>query len=129
MTREFGEPMGYGRIILSALLSTVCTLVLAACAAPPSPSPAPSGIPSDDPNQSSLTYRAVPGTPAHPAFPKGAPVATVLLFVAPDCPISNAYAPEIGRLVDEYGPRGVAFFAVYADPRVSEDDVRQHTSA
>jgi thiol-disulfide isomerase/thioredoxin len=61
---------------------------------------------------------AVPGA--------GKSAAVVLLFIAPDCPISNAYAPEIGRLVNDYEGRGVAFVAVYADPRVTEDAARRH---
>jgi hypothetical protein len=51
-----------------------------------------------------------------------------MLFIAPDCPISNAYAPEIGRLVEAYGPRGVSFLAVHADPRVSEETARRHAN-
>ena len=52
--------------------------------------------------------------------------AVVMLFLAPDCPISNAYAPEIGRLIDAYGPRGVRFLVIHSDPRVTEDAARQH---
>jgi thiol-disulfide isomerase/thioredoxin len=54
------------------------------------------------------------------------PAATVLLFIAPDCPISNAYAPEVRRIVEAYWPRDVAVFAVHADPRVTEDVARRH---
>ena len=50
----------------------------------------------------------------------------VLLFIAPDCPISNAYAPEIARLIDAYSQRGVAFRVVHSDPRVTEDIARKH---
>jgi hypothetical protein len=52
--------------------------------------------------------------------------AVVMLFLAPDCPISNTYAPEIGRLIDAYGPRGVEFRVVHSDPRVSPEAARQH---
>lgn len=50
----------------------------------------------------------------------------VLLFVGADCPISNAYVPELRRIEQEYGPRGFAFFTVYADPAISADVVRKH---
>jgi hypothetical protein len=54
--------------------------------------------------------------------------ATVLLFIAPECPISNGYAPEVKRISAAYEPKGVAFYAVHADPRVSTDTARRHAS-
>lgn len=51
--------------------------------------------------------------------------ATVLLFVAHDCPISNFYAPEINRLVSDYGGRKVRFFVVYAE-NLSLGEAREH---
>ena len=52
--------------------------------------------------------------------------ATVLLFIAVDCPISNRYAPEIGRIVDEYSRKRIQFFRVYADPDVKTEIVDKH---
>jgi peroxiredoxin len=52
--------------------------------------------------------------------------ATVLVFVATDCPISNAYAPELNRLYEEYSPQGVGFLAVHSDPAVSAEEVGHH---
>jgi hypothetical protein len=52
--------------------------------------------------------------------------ATVLLFVARDCPISNAYAREMERIRAAYAPRDVAFFLVYPDPDLTPDDARKH---
>jgi hypothetical protein len=37
----------------------------------------------------------------------------VLFFAASDCPISNRYVPEITRLTQEFGPRGVRFWWIY----------------
>jgi hypothetical protein len=54
--------------------------------------------------------------------------ALVLVFVDPDCPISNAYAPEVKRLAAEYGPRGVAFELVYSMPATDAQDVRRHVA-
>jgi hypothetical protein len=48
----------------------------------------------------------------------GAAALTVLVFVATDCPISNRYVPELGRLRARFEPRGVAFWLVY--PTVAE---------
>jgi thiol-disulfide isomerase/thioredoxin len=52
--------------------------------------------------------------------------ATVLMFVATDCPNSNTYAPVLARLYREYSTRGVAFFNVYSDPSESASTVRKH---
>jgi thiol-disulfide isomerase/thioredoxin len=52
--------------------------------------------------------------------------ATVLFFLMPGCPNSNAYAPEIKRICDNYEPKKVAAFVVHADPDVSVADARKH---
>lgn len=52
--------------------------------------------------------------------------AVVLLFISTDCPISNAYAPEVNRIAAEYGPRGVVLRLVYADIDVTAEVARQH---
>jgi peroxiredoxin len=39
--------------------------------------------------------------------------ATVLVFVMPDCPIANAYTPELNALYTQYAPSKVAFAVVY----------------
>lgn len=59
----------------------------------------------------------------------GAKAATVLLFVDPECPISNAYAPEVRRLHEEFALRGVCFWLVYADPERTPDEIRAHIEA
>ena len=41
--------------------------------------------------------------------------ASVVFFVATDCPVSNSYAPEIQRVCREYGPRGVECSLIYED--------------
>ena len=35
--------------------------------------------------------------------------AVVLVFIAHECPISNAYAPEINRLAVQYSGKGMVF--------------------
>jgi len=54
--------------------------------------------------------------------------AIVLLFVDPECPISNSYAPEVQRLAAEYGSRGVGFELVYAVPGRDPETVRRHVT-
>lgn len=55
--------------------------------------------------------------------------AVVLLFVATDCPISNRYVPEIGRLRAEFARRGVAFWVVYPNLTETAETIRAHESA
>ena len=52
--------------------------------------------------------------------------ATILFFVLPDCPISNAYAPEIKRIAAEYAQRKIASFVVYVDPDLTTDAAKKH---
>jgi hypothetical protein len=52
----------------------------------------------------------------------------VLFFIMPDCPISQGYVPEMNRIADAYGSRGVKFFAVQADLTASLATVRKHVA-
>lgn len=60
------------------------------------------------------------------ALPAKDAKATVLLFVAVDCPISNRYAPEMSRLYKEFVDKGVTFVRVYVDDSVETADIVQH---
>jgi hypothetical protein len=52
--------------------------------------------------------------------------ATVLVFIIPDCPISNSYAPEIRRICGDYEKKKVAFFLVHPDPDVTAAQAKTH---
>jgi len=52
----------------------------------------------------------------------------VLFFVATDCPVSNAYAPEIQRVCSAYRSKGVSCALVYEDAHVTSAEVRQHVA-
>jgi len=43
--------------------------------------------------------------------------------VTTDCPVGNSYVPEMNRLRETYAARGIAFYAVQADPSVAEAQV------
>jgi hypothetical protein len=55
--------------------------------------------------------------------------ATVLLFTAVDCPISDRYAPEVRRLASRFAEAGVAFWIVYANAGESPGAARAHAKA
>ena len=50
----------------------------------------------------------------------------VLVFLQPDCPIANRYAPEIQRLHQIHQTDGIRFFLVYADPSMTGELARKH---
>lgn len=52
--------------------------------------------------------------------------AVVLVFWMQDCPIANAYAPEINRLAKEYTGRGVRWFVVQVDRQLTAEAARRH---
>ena len=52
--------------------------------------------------------------------------AIVFIFISPDCPISNRYAPEIRRVEEKFARSGVRFWLVYADADTSPDAIRKH---
>jgi membrane dipeptidase len=53
---------------------------------------------------------------------------TIFFFVLPDCPVSNAYAPEIKRICDDYSKK-FATFVVHVDPDVTSKDAKKHAKA
>lgn len=52
--------------------------------------------------------------------------AAVQFFVAPDCPISRAYAGEIRRICDSYRARGVDCWLVLVDKQMTDESAREH---
>jgi peroxiredoxin len=54
--------------------------------------------------------------------------ATVIVFTLPDCPIANAYAPEINRLVADYAAKGVGFYLAHVDRDLMVADARKHAA-
>ncbi len=52
--------------------------------------------------------------------------AVVLFFVTTDCPIAASYVPEMNRIQEAYTGRGVALFAVQAEPRIPADEVARY---
>lgn len=50
----------------------------------------------------------------------------VLFFAASDCPISNRYVPEIKRLTEKYGPKGVRFWWIYPNAGDTAKVVADH---
>lgn len=60
------------------------------------------------------------------AIPEPATKATVLFFIAHDCPVSLSYLPEMNRICRAYEPKSVGFYVVYAEPDYSVSAARKH---
>jgi thiol-disulfide isomerase/thioredoxin len=61
--------------------------------------------------------------------------AVVFFFIAIDCPISNAYSPEINRICQAYGKTdggkkigAFDFYFVHADPDLAPADAKKHAA-
>jgi hypothetical protein len=107
--------------------TVLLTLALAGCtdadpAAEQSGVPPTSQCPRDEP---SLCLRDVTGT-EHRPFVRPDLRAVVFLFVLHDCPIANAFAPEMERLYEEFAPRPTAFFLVHCDADLGPAEARAH---
>ena len=53
----------------------------------------------------------------------------VFIFLSVECPISNSYLPECGRLADEFTPKGFAFRLVFPNQDESAEQIRKHLQA
>ena len=54
--------------------------------------------------------------------------ASVLFFLLPDCPVSNAYAPEIKRISAEYARQNITSFIIYVDPALDPAGAKKHAA-
>lgn len=72
-----------------------------------------------------LSLKDVDGAVQRPLADAGQ-AATVLFFVLHDCPIANAFAPEISRIAEEYRGRGVRAYVVYGEDDLSPADAKKH---
>lgn len=105
-----GPTRRYIRDVLRAR-SGLLALLLAACAEPAASQPAHAAL-------------DLQGAPVDPLA--GAGPATVLLFLATHCPISNRYAPTMRGLADAWTDRGVRVWLVYPDPDDDPAAIRRH---
>jgi predicted dienelactone hydrolase len=72
---------------------------------------------------SALTWRWQDQTGTwHQPWSDSQTIAVVGIFVTVDCPIANAFQPEIARIAESYRNRGVSLFLFY--PELSSDDPR-----
>jgi hypothetical protein len=66
------------------------------------------------------------GDPLDPLAMTGDQRAAVLIFVAAECPICNAYAGEINRLSQAYAAKGIMFYLIDVDANLPAADAARH---
>lgn len=53
---------------------------------------------------------------------------SVAFFVTTDCPIANAYAPEISQIARDHANGSFDFYLVHVDPDLTEADAARHAA-
>jgi hypothetical protein len=76
-----------------------------------------------------VLVQALSGAPVDALQAPAGTKAIVFLFTSTDCPISNRYAPEVRRIADEFGSKGVVFRLVYPSPSEDAKAIREHMTA
>jgi hypothetical protein len=71
-----------------------------------------------------IAVQALDGRAVDP-FAGGA-AAHAFVFIHPDCPVSNRYAPELNRLDAEFTARGIRLWVVYSGREDGEAAIRAH---
>lgn len=120
-------------LIRAGLLVTDCVLLGAVSGCgdhgqePPAAAIGPE-VPSGDRDHASALPREfvdIAGVVHHPFDDPQARI-VVLVFLVPDCPIANSYAPELNRLQADYESHGVRLFLVQVDKDLSLESAREH---
>lgn len=53
--------------------------------------------------------------------------AIVIMFIATQCPISNAYNERMVKIYDEFSSKGVAFLAINSNKQESVGEIKEHS--
>jgi peroxiredoxin len=72
-----------------------------------------------------IAVKTPEGAVTHP-FGNTADRVVVCYFITTDCPITNAFAPEMERICNTYKRKGVQFYAVYVDPTITAKAAEKH---
>ncbi len=76
-----------------------------------------------------VLVQALSGAPVDALQAPAGTKAIVFLFTSTECPVSNRYAPEIRRIAEAFGPKGVVFRLVYPDRADDAGKIREHMAA
>ena len=76
-----------------------------------------------------VLVQALSGAPVDALQAPAGTKAIVFIFTSTDCPVSNRYAPEVRRIAEAFGSKGVAFRLVYPSPAENAKAIREHMAA
>jgi ribosomal protein L35AE/L33A len=76
-----------------------------------------------------VLVQTLAGASVDPLHAPAGTKAIVFLFTSTECPISNRYAPEVRRLAQAYGAKGVVFRLIYPNPAETPAAIREHIAA
>jgi len=127
--KAFGQELSFGQELLLGL-SLVMALLVSGCTKESSVADLPGIAQSQAIKATSNKLAALDlaGREVDP-FDTAETNATVFIFVATECPISNRYAPEMRRLQQKFAGAGIRFWLVYADPETSPAAIQEHLRA
>jgi hypothetical protein len=83
-------------------------------------------VPEGSGNPFTPVYLDLAGRAEEPLEVRRGEQATLLCFVAKDCPIANAYAPELNELAKLARERSVRMLLVEVDPDATDEAAREH---
>ena len=66
------------------------------------------------------------GGQRHAPFEDPATRAVVMVFISTDCPIANAYQPQLKKLAEKYVTQGVRWFMIHPDPATTPERAAEH---
>ncbi len=72
-----------------------------------------------------LVFETIAGT-QETVFAKDGTKALVLVFIDAECPIANAYQPELRRLEKKFSGQGLRFIMIHADPDTGLEKAKTH---
>ena len=72
-----------------------------------------------------VTMQDIEGNEVQPLAPTAGHF-SIVLFTATECPIANAFSPEIARIAKEYEKKSCELYLVYTDPDLDADSIRTH---
>ncbi|MBL8890868.1 MAG: redoxin domain-containing protein [Planctomycetaceae bacterium] len=62
----------------------------------------------------------------HVPFDDPTTLAVVLVFISTDCPIANAYQPELKKLSQKFIAQGIRWFMIHPDPDTTPERAAEH---
>lgn len=63
---------------------------------------------------------------SHTPFEDPATRAVVMVFISTDCPIANAYQPQLKKLAEKFVPQGVRWFMIHPDAAATPEQAAEH---